>query len=184
MTPRIRIASALALVVVVAALAFAAASAEDKAADKKMAKPAPAASIGKVENAKWSATTMEAAASEANKKVLASGKPATVTGEVVDVSCYLELGKRGPAHVACGTKCINNGAPIGLVDAQDHLYLLFAEPHHPRRDGEAPIKDMFLPYLSQTVKVSGMMTDLKGGMRALFVEPAGMTAPSGDGGMK
>ena len=49
-----------------------------------------------------------------SKKVLESGKVATVTGEVVDVSCYLQLGKRGEAHVPCGTKCITNGQPIGI----------------------------------------------------------------------
>ena len=84
--------------------------------------------------------------------------------------------KRGPAHVACGTKCINNGQPIGIVDAQDNLYLVFAEPHHPRRDGEASIKDAFLPHLSQQVNVTVMATNLKGGIRALFVNPAAVTS--------
>src|SRR5258705_2302174 len=106
---------------------------------------------------KWSATTLEAATADANKKVLATGRPATVTGEVVDVSCYLQLGKRGEAHIACGTKCINNGQPIGLVDAKDNLYLLFAEEHHPRRDGQVTLKDAFLPLLAKQVTGNGMM---------------------------
>jgi hypothetical protein len=146
-----------------------------RAADKP-APAAPAATIGKAD-AKWSTTTLEAATSDAHKKVLASGKPATVTGEVVDVSCYLQLGKRGEAHVACGTKCINNGQPIGLVDAKDNLYLLFAEEHHPRRDGQVTLKDAFLPLLAKQVKVSGMMTNLKGGIRALYVEADDLPKP-------
>src|SRR5262249_22207402 len=65
-----------------------------------------ATTVGKAADSKWTDTTIKAAANEANKKVLASGKPATVTGEVVEVSCYLQLGKRGEAHIPCGTKCI------------------------------------------------------------------------------
>ena len=126
-------------------------------------------------SAKWSATTYEAAASEANKKVLSSGKVATVTGEVVDVSCYMELGKRGEAHVACGTKCIEHGAPIGLVDGKGTLYILFAEEHHPRRDGEVDLRKTFQPLLAQNVTVSGMMTDMKG-VKALFVTASELPA--------
>ena len=127
--------------------------------------------LGKVETARWTATTLEAATSEAHKKVLAGGKVMTVTGEVVDVSCYLQLGKRGSAHVACGSKCIANGQPIGLVDGDDNLYVLFAEEHHPRRDGETDLKKVFIPLLAKTVSVTGMTTEMKG-YRALFVQAA------------
>ena len=137
----------------------------------------PVATIGKSDDSKWTPTTIEAATADANKKVLATGKPATITGEVVDVSCYLQLGKRGEAHIACGTKCINNGQPIGVVDAKDNLYLLFAEEHHPRRDGQVTLKDAFLPLLAKQVTVNGMMTQLKGGIRALFVAAADLPRP-------
>src|SRR5262245_10217138 len=110
-----------------------------------------AVTVGKAADSKWTDTTVKAAATDANKKVLASGKPATVTGEVVEVSCFLQLGKRGEAHIPCGTKCINNGQPIGLVDAQENLYLLFAEEHDPRRDGQVTLKDAFLPLLAKQV---------------------------------
>ena len=130
-----------------------------------------APALGKPENVKWTATTYEAATAEANKQVLASGKPAAVTGEVVDVSCYLQLGKRGEAHIACGTKCIQNGQPIGLVDAEGNLYIVMAEEHHPRRDGEVELKSVFAPLLAKTVTVNGMAVEMKG-YRALFVQAA------------
>ena len=132
--------------------------------------------VGAKDGVKWTATTYEAAATEAQKKMLASGKPVSVTGEVVDVSCYLQLGKRGAAHVACGTKCITNGQPIGLVDEKDRLYLLFAEQHHPRRDGQVTLKDTFLPLLAKRVTVKGMATEVRGA-RALFVEGFPSPAP-------
>ena len=144
--------------------------------------PGGATTVGKSADSKWTDTTIKAAATDANKKVLASGKPATVTGEVVEVSCYLQLGKRGEAHIPCGTKCINNGQPIGLVDAQNNLYLLFAEEHDPRRDGAVTLKDAFLPLLAKQATVSGMMTQMKGGIRALYVTASTLSSmkPVGD----
>lgn len=150
------------------------------------AAPAAPVVLGKTETAKWTATTFEAATAEANKKVLAGGKAATVTGEVVDVSCYLQLGKRGEAHIACGTKCIANGQPIGIVDAEDNLYIVMAEEHHPRRDGQVELKTVLGPLLAKQVTLTGMMTEMKG-WRALFVQAAelgGMVKPAEAGGAK
>jgi hypothetical protein len=149
--------------------------------------PAPAPIVlGKPETAKWTATTWEAATAEANKKVLESGQVATVTGEVVDVSCYLQLGKRGEAHIACGTKCIANGQPIGIVDAEDRLTIVMAEEHHPRRDGQVELKSVLGPLLAKTVTLTGVMIEMKG-YRALFVQAAelgGQVKPPAAGAAK
>jgi hypothetical protein len=45
--------------------------------------------FGSKESAKWTATTNESATNDAQKQWLARGKPETITGEVVDVSCYM-----------------------------------------------------------------------------------------------
>lgn len=138
--------------------------------------------LGKAETAKWTATTLEAATAEAHKKVLEGGKVATVTGEVVDVSCFLQLGKRGEAHVACGSKCIANGQPIGVVDADGTLYIVMAEEHHPRRDGQVELKTVLGPLLAKTVTITGMTVTM-GGARALFVQAAelgGTVKPAAD----
>ncbi|WP_306591505.1 hypothetical protein [Geothrix sp. 21YS21S-4] len=116
----------------------------------------------------WSATTYEAAATEANKKVLAEGKPLTVTGEIVDVSCYTQLGKRGDAHRDCGSKCVAEGAPAGLLTSGGTLYILMPEPHHPRRDGKASLAKYFSEHMAQTLTLSGMTSD-HGGIHTLFV---------------
>ncbi len=160
--------------------------AQPAAAESKPATPAAPVVLGKPETAKWTATTYEAATAEANKKVLEGGKVATVTGEVVDVSCYLQLGKRGEAHIPCGTKCIANGQPIGIVDAEGNLYIIMAEEHHPRRDGQVQLKTVLGPLLAKTVNLTGMMTEMKG-YRALFVQAAelgGMVKPAEAGGAK
>lgn len=116
----------------------------------------------------WSATTLEAAATDANKKVLAEAKPLTITGEVVDVSCYTQLGKRGEAHRACGASCVASGSPAGLLTADGTLYILMPEPHHPRRDGKASLAAYFSERMAQTLTLSGMASD-HGGIHTLFV---------------
>ena len=172
------------------ALTIALIHADPSQIQKPAAQPAAAesktAALGKPENVKWTPTTYEAATADANKKVLETGKPAAVTGEVVDVSCYLQLGKRGEAHVACGSKCIANGQPIGLVDAEGNLYLLMPEEHHPRRDGQVELKTVFGPLLAKTVTVNGMAVEMKG-YRALFVQAAelgGLVKPAAEGEKK
>ncbi|MBI1753996.1 MAG: hypothetical protein HY014_09945 [Acidobacteria bacterium] len=116
----------------------------------------------------WSATTLEAAATDANKKVLAEAKPLTITGEVVDVSCYTQLGKRGEAHRACGASCVASGSPAGLLTADGTLYILMPEPHHPRRDGKASLATYFSERMAQTLTLTGMASD-HGGIHTLFL---------------
>ena len=116
----------------------------------------------------WSATTFEAAATDANKKVLAEAKPATLTGEVVDVSCYTQLGKRGAAHKACGASCVLAGSPVGIVTGDNTLFILMPEPHHPRRDGKASLAKYLSEHMAQTLTLSGMASS-HGGIHTLFI---------------
>ncbi|HTM58596.1 MAG TPA: hypothetical protein VL123_09300 [Candidatus Udaeobacter sp.] len=133
---------------------------------KRHAEPASMHATG---GTKWSATTDEAAGTPEQKKTLASGRRATLTGEIVDASCYLQLGKRGAAHVDCGTKCANNGQPLGLLTKTHTLYLLFPEEHHPRRDGQAEIRSTIVPLMGKTVTVTGTSTMINGS-RGLFLQ--------------
>src|ERR1700728_3877268 len=92
---------------------------------------APMGKIGDKSDQPWSATTMGASV---------DGKPnagavKTVVGEIVDFSCYLEVGKHGEKHRDCAQKCFRNGQPIGLLTQAGTLYMLMEEEHDPRRDG-------------------------------------------------
>ena len=49
---------------------------------------------------------------------------ATVTGEVIDLGCYLANGARGPGHAACARKCIEAGRPAGLRTKPGIIYVL------------------------------------------------------------
>ncbi|MBI3320774.1 MAG: hypothetical protein HYZ91_00725 [Candidatus Omnitrophica bacterium] len=119
-------------------------------------------------DARWTSTTREAVSSPAHHRVLEQARAQTITGEVIDVSCFLQLGKRGEAHASCGQKCVRNGQPIGVLTDRGQVYLILPEEHHPRRDGQVSITDRFAELMAKRVRVSGMATTSYGA-RALFV---------------
>lgn len=116
----------------------------------------------------WTATTHESASTPQHRRVLEQAHVRTITGEVVDISCFLQLGKRGEAHVPCGQKCVLNGQPVGILTEEGRLYVVIAEEHHPRRDGQASVKERFADLMAKRVQVSGMVTEYKD-YRAIFV---------------
>lgn len=113
----------------------------------------------------WSATTIGAAI---------NGKPQpgnvkTVTGEIIDFSCYLQLGKHGEKHRSCGQKCLTAGQPIGLLTKDGNLYMLMEEEHDPRRDGQtAGFRKAATEHLAHVMEVTGTEATVRG-YRALFV---------------
>jgi hypothetical protein len=131
--------------------------------------PEASGQLGSKEGSRWTETTLKAVTSPDHQKVLDSGKVSSVTGEIVEVSCYLQLGKRGEKHVPCGSECIKNGMPPGVVDAKGNLYLILAEEHDPRRFGKADIRDKVIPLMAKTATVTGMLTE-KDGYKALYIQ--------------
>lgn len=58
----------------------------------------------------------------------AAGSPGvTLTGEVLDLACYIAHGGKGPEHAACAAKCAEMGQPIGLAASDGKVYLLLAD---------------------------------------------------------
>ncbi len=125
----------------------------------------PMATIGTKPSEAWTATTMEAAV---NKKP-EPGHPVTRVGEIVDFSCYLQVGKHGEAHRSCGQKCVQNGQPIGLLTQDGTLYMLMPEEHHPRRDGGVDAKAVASEHMGHIVEVNGTEA-MHGGYRAIYVQ--------------
>lgn len=125
----------------------------------------PAATLGVKPAEPWTATTIEAAVN----KTPNAGKPVTVVGEILDLSCYLQLGKHGEAHRPCGQKCVRNGQPIGLLASDGTVYMLMPEEHHPRRDGGVDARETAAEHMGHIVEVSGTESMLNG-YRAIFVQ--------------
>jgi len=60
----------------------------------------------------------------------AAAEEQTLTGEVVDVFCYLSHGKEGlgQGHAGCAKKCIKSGLPVA-IKVGDQLYLATLASH-------------------------------------------------------
>ena len=57
-----------------------------------------------------------------------AGKEITVTGEIVDLSCYVKMGALGRDHKECAVGCAKAGMPMSLLeDGTGKLYLLVSD---------------------------------------------------------
>jgi hypothetical protein len=125
----------------------------------------PMATLGSKSGEAWSTTTVAAGVDSKPQP----GHPITRVGEIVDFSCYLQLGKHGEKHRSCGQKCVQNGQPIGLLTRDGALYMLMPEEHDPRRDGGVDAKASASDHMGHIVEVNGTEASV-GGYRAIYVQ--------------
>src|ERR1039457_4474959 len=125
---------------------------------------APAATIGVKPDQPWSTTSVAAGVDSKPQP----GSAVTRVGEIVDFSCYLQLGKHGEKHRSCGQKCVLNGQPIGLLTEAGSLYMLMPEEHDPRRDGGVDAKASASEHMGHIVEVNGTEASV-GGYRGIYV---------------
>lgn len=125
----------------------------------------PFVSIGAKPQDVWTGTTLEAGV---NNKPL-DGKVITIVGEVIDLSCYLQLGKHGQAHKECAQKCMRNGVPIALLDKSGEIYIVIEEEHHPRRDSKTNLREKLIEHAADVIEVTGTLTTV-GSLKAIFVQ--------------
>jgi hypothetical protein len=82
----------------------------------------------------------------------------TVTGEVVDMMCYVDHNAMGEAHgQSCGSKCIKNGGPVGIVE-NGKAYLVVGE--------HKPINDELADSCGKTITLKGKLAE-RGGVALL-----------------
>jgi hypothetical protein len=86
----------------------------------------------------------------------------------MDISCYLQVGKHGEKHKACGVKCLQTGQPIGLLAKDGTVYLLMEEEHDPRRDGLTSFRQAAVDNFAKIMEVTGTETS-HGGYKAIYV---------------
>ena len=100
-----------------------------------------------------------------------AGKTTTVVGEIVEFSCYLQLGKHGEKHRACGQKCATAGQPIGLLTSDGTLYMVMEEEHDPRRDGltMSDFRKAAADHMAHVMEVTGTLAS-HAGYRAIYVQ--------------
>jgi len=85
-----------------------------------------------------------------------------VTGEVLDMTCYIASNLSGPDHAECAKICIRNGEPAGIKARDGKVYLLTGEP------GQS-INAKLAEYAAQVVTIKGKQT-VRDGFAQLQVE--------------
>ena len=97
-----------------------------------------------------------ALAEEPAKSDSASSKE--ITGEVVDMMCYVDHNAMGDGHgQSCGAKCIKNGGPVGIVE-NGKAYLVVGE--------HKPMNDQLADSCGKTITLKGKFVE-RGGIALL-----------------
>jgi hypothetical protein len=82
----------------------------------------------------------------------------TVTGEIVDMMCYVDHNAVGADHgQSCGAKCIKNGGPVGIVE-NGKAYLVVGE--------HKPMNDELADSCGKTITLKGKLVE-RGGIALL-----------------
>lgn len=90
---------------------------------------------------------------EEGKDSLDASATRQVTGEVVDMMCYVDHNAMGDKHSGCAAKCIKGGGPVGIVD-NGKAYLIIGE--------HKPINAELAEYAGKTITVKGKVAERGG----------------------
>jgi hypothetical protein len=100
--------------------------------------------------------------SERRNRPVAGAQEILVTGEVLDMTCYIAYNLSGPDHAECARVCIRSGSPVGIKAQDGKVYLLTGEPGH---SVNAELAD----YAAKVVTIKGRQT-VRDGFAQLQVE--------------
>ena len=88
----------------------------------------------------------------------------TVTGEILDMKCYMTSGAHGDGHKDCADMCLKGGSPMGILADDGKVYLLIEGKE------SAPYEEA-RKHGGDTMVVTGTYSD-KNGVQALIVTEA------------
>ncbi len=88
------------------------------------------------------------------KDAMASGETKKVTGEVIDMACYIDHSATGEKHTDCAKKCITSNLPVGLKADDGKTYFLIGE--------HKPLNGELAQYAAKTITVRGKLSSRDG----------------------
>jgi hypothetical protein len=104
----------------------------------------------------------------AQEPVIKRSAPTTMTGEIVDISCYKSkgvAGGTGAAHLECAKLCVlDKGAQVGILTDGDGLFKIWG-PMSANKYAKV------LPYLGQQVEITGTEVTLSNNYDVRSFEP-------------
>ncbi|MDQ6913716.1 MAG: hypothetical protein M3119_00910 [Verrucomicrobiota bacterium] len=89
-----------------------------------------------------------------DKEHLATGETQKITGEVVDLACYIDHQAAGEKHADCAKKCIESGLPVGLKTDDGKTYVLIGE--------HMPLNKELAQYAAKKITVEGKVVSRDG----------------------
>ena len=89
-----------------------------------------------------------------DKANLAAGETKKISGEVVDMACYVDHNATGEKHADCARKCITAGLPVGLKADDGKTYLLIGE--------HKPLNSELAQYAAKKITVEGKVASRDG----------------------
>ena len=92
-----------------------------------------------------------------DKDKLAAGSNREITGEIVDLMCYIDHHAMGEKHAQCATTCVKGGGPVGIV-TDGKAYLVVGE--------HKPMNDQLAEHCGKTITLKGKLAE-RGGMAML-----------------
>ena len=98
-----------------------------------------------------------AVAEEQGKDSLDASASKEITGEVVDMMCYVDHNATGDKHAGCAAKCIKGNGPVGIV-SNGKAYLIVGD--------HKPMNDTLAEYAGKTITIKGKLAD-RGGVAML-----------------
>jgi type 1 fimbria pilin len=87
----------------------------------------------------------------------------TISGEVLDMACYMKSGAHGDGHKDCAAVCIKGGSPMGILTSDNKVYLL-VENHD-----KAAAYDEAKKHPGEQVTVTGTVSE-KNGVNAIIAD--------------
>ena len=93
-------------------------------------------------------------AHEGEEHGMASGTTKKITGEVLDMACYVDHGATGEKHADCAKKCITSGLPVGLKADDGKTYVLIGE--------HVPLNAELAQYAAKKITVEGKIASRDG----------------------
>jgi len=95
-------------------------------------------------------------------------KEVTVTGEVVDVACYVMGEAKGEGHVKCAQACAKAGGSLGILTSDGKLYVSLLPDDH-KNSPNAILMD----HIGHQVEAKGFIR-AKGGTQGIMIKSVAM----------
>ena len=96
-----------------------------------------------------------------------AGRPVTITGTVVDVSCLVSMGATGEQHRQCAQTCADGGLPLAILGSDGNVYMPLAAA--PGQGTNASLRE----HAEHRVRVTGRVME-RNGVRGIKIETLAM----------